>query len=312
MTKISIIVPAYNEEASIPALLEQLDGLVARHPSITFQTVIIENGSTDGSLTLLRDAIKTRNWITVFSLTRNFDIEGAMLAGLDAIDGDCCIFLNADLEDPPRLVDQFIDEWRAGAIHVVGLVSDRPNYSYLRNWMTKVFYAIAERMTNGAIARNVSDFRLIDRVLYQQLRKMREFSRLNRGLIGYLGGPVVRVPFNRDPRAGGKSSFRNWSAIKWGLRHILGFTVAPLRAITLLGIVCCLIAVTGAIYFSLRALTTGVPFPGFGSIMIVVLIIGGLQFIALGVIAEYLAILFLELKSRPRYVVREEIGIASN
>lgn len=304
----SIIIPAFNEEGSIPQLLTQLDLLVSRNPQVRFQVVIVENGSVDDSLNLLRDAVGQRAWLQIVSLTRNFDIEGAMLAGLDLIDGDCCIFLNADLEDPPELIDQFLDEWRRGAIHVVGYVRERPNYSRFRNFMTRIFYSVADQVTAGAIAQNISDFRLVDKLLYEQLREMREFSRLNRGLIGYLGGPVVTIPFERRPRAGGESSFKIWSAVKWGFRHILGFTVAPLRMITSLGVLCCALAVLGIAYFATRAFTAGVPFPGFGSLMLVMLVIGGLQFIALGVIAEYLAIVFLELKGRPRYVVREKFG----
>lgn len=289
-------------------MLDELDALVSRNSKRQFQVVVVENGSVDSSLSLLRRATAGRSWLTVLCLTRNFDIEGAMLAGLDVIDGDCCIFFNADLEDPPSLIDQFIEAWEGGAIHVVGYVKHRPSYSMFRNMMTRIFYAMAMRITGGAIAKDISDFRLIDRVLYQQLRNMREYSRLNRGLIGYMGGPVVSIPFERNPRAGGKSTFKIWSAVKWGLRHILGFTVVPLRVITLLGLICCSAAMVGGGYFAFRAISTGVPFPGFGSIMVTGLAIGGLQFIALGVIAEYLAILFLELKQRPRYVVRERIG----
>jgi len=305
MARISIISPAYNEEASIPKLLIALDQLVERNPNEDFQVVIVENGSTDGSLDLLRSAVEERQWLRVLRLTRNFDIEGAMLAGLDSINGDCCIFLNADLEDPPEMVDAFIREWHRGALHVVGLVQSRPSYSRTRRFLTRIFYSLASRVTGGVIARDISDFRLLDRLLYMELRKMREYNRLNRGLIGYVGGPVLSLPYQRKPRAGGASTFKVWGAIKWGLRQMMGFTVAPLRVITLLGTACCLVSIFGIGFYSLRAVTIGVPFPGFGSLVVVILAIGGLQFIALGVIAEYLAVSFLEIKQRPRYIIQE-------
>lgn len=300
---VSVVVPAFNEEECLPQLLTRLESVIRENHELVFQVIIVDNGSRDATRSILESASRTRPWLTVVRLARNFDIEGAMLAGMDRATGDCLVFLNADLEDPPELISEFLVRWLDGAPQVVGVVKERTGYSALRRWLSVRYYNLASVLSGGAIQRNVSDFRLLDRAVYEELRSLREFERLNRGLIGWLGYGADEVEYIRQPRAGGKSSFKILPAALWGLRHTLSFTVRPLRMIALVGFALSLLASLFILALAVNAFVAGVPFAGFGSIIGVMLLVGGLQFLFIGVLAEYLAMIFLESKRRPRYVV---------
>lgn len=300
---VSVVIPAFNEEACLPELLSRLDALAEGESGYRFDVLVVENGSQDRSREILEAATARYGWLRYMSLSRNFDIEGAMLAGLDNIDGDVCVLLNADLEDPPELISDFLRRWESGSVNVVGEVVGRPGYSRLRQWLSLRYYAVAARFTHGAIQRNISDFRLMDRRVYTPLRAMREFERLNRGLVGWLGFASDRVPYERAPRFAGKSNFRMAGAAMWGVRHIMGFTVTPLRVVSAIGVALFMLSLFAIVVSAIRFVFWGVPFSGFGTIIGAMLLLFGLNFILLGVFGEYLAVIFQELKARPRYVV---------
>jgi polyisoprenyl-phosphate glycosyltransferase len=304
---ISIITPAYNEEACIPELLRRIEILMGAESAYDFQAIVIDNGSVDGTGDLLTAKARQVDWLEVVTLSRNFDIEGALLAGLDRARGDAVVFMNADLEDPPELVSTFLREWERGSLHVVGEVTRRASYSRVRQALSKAYYAISGRLTAGAIEPHVSDFRLIDRVVYENLRELRETQRINRGLIGWLGFPSVKVPYERPPRFAGESRFRIGGAILWGSRNILNFTVTPLRLVAGLGAVLFIVSLLALVVSAVQWVLFGVPFAGYGSVIGLILLLFGLQFIILGVFGEYLSIMFLEIKARPRYIVQSTV-----
>lgn len=306
---IDIIIPAYNEEDCIEELAARLGALFDSEKNYIWRAIIVENGSKDRTWELLKKVSAADPRITVLRLSRNFGMDGGLTAGLAFATADATVFMTADLQDPPEAISLFVAEWEKGADNVYGLVTERQGSSLIRRLNSKAFYAVANNLTKGRIARNASDFRLMDRRLYEALRDLNERNRFMRGLVAWAGFESVGVPVARPPRFGGKSKAYSWTVIDLALRGIFAHSYVPLRAISVLGFLSAAGAVVAFIVMAIIWLTAGVPFPGFGTIVSLVLLVFGALTLILGVIAEYVALIYEEVKGRPNFVVWDTIGL---
>lgn len=309
MKSIDVIIPAYNEQDCIEELGRRLVELFNEEKNYSWRAIIVENGSADSTWELLQEISSKEERISVVRLSRNFGMDGGLTAGLEFATGDAVVFMTADLQDPPEAISLFIREWEKGFENVYGIVTERQGTSLLRRINSKAFYSVANTLTNGRLTKNASDFRLMDRRLYETLRGLDERNRFMRGLVAWAGFSSIGIPVPRPPRFGGKSKAYSWTVIDLALRAIFAHSNTPIRAIGVLGFLCALGAVGAFIFMAIIWLVTGVPFPGFGSIISLILLVFGVLTVLLGVIAEYISLIYEEVKARPNFIVWETLRI---
>jgi glycosyltransferase involved in cell wall biosynthesis len=302
---IAVIAPVFNEEECVVEFINQVTRVFDDNPEYIWRLILVENGSTDHSWDLINSSRETRKDLDVIRLSRNFGMDGGLSAGLEFAREDAVILMVSDLQDPPWAIPYFIEKWNQGYDNVFGIVSKRNGVPLLRRINSQIFYFLANKMTGNLIPKNVSDFRLLSRRCYQQLIRLKEVNPVLRGLIAWIGFESIGVPVERAPRYAGKSKAYSWKVIGLGVRAILAHSLIPLRLISLMGVI---LSVTS--FFTLAVttfvfLTFGVPFPGFGTLLTIILFLFGLLFLMLGMIAEYIGMTYQEVKRRPNFVVQE-------
>lgn len=309
MKKISIVIPAYNEEECVDELARRLVAVTAPLSArYEFEFVIIENGSVDSTFERLLKIHRRDSRFKVLRFSRNFGIEGALTAGLRNINGDAAIIMTADLQDPPEVIPEMIARWEEGYKNVYGVIRARTDEGGLRRSMTRAFYWLVNRLNAHPVPENVSDFRLVDRHLYETLNRFNEKNRMLRTMWGWIGGPSIGIAHDRPPRHGGKSTYALFRNIAFGLRGIMSSSTTPLRLIPVAGTVLAAFSFLLLAGFVVRWLAFGVPFNGFGTIVALMLLLFGLLFLLLGMVSEYIALIFDEVRDRPIYVVTEAHG----
>ena len=305
---ITIIVPAYNEEACIEELARQLTAVFAVNDHYDFETLIIENGSVDRTWEILQTINARDPRFKVIRLARNFRMDGGITAGLDYATGDAVVFMTADLQDPPELITEFIKKWEEGYENIYMHVLKRRGTGPIRSFNSQVFYWLAGKLTDNRIPKNVSDYRLLDRKVYEAVRNMKERNRFVRGLVAWVGFKSIGVEAERAERFGGVSNAHSLKVIDLAFKGIFSHSYIPLKLITLTGVVLSLTSFVSIVVFVNIWLFIGVPFAGFGTIVsIAVLAFGTLTFM-LGIIAEYLGLIYEEVKGRPNFVVSDVLG----
>lgn len=317
--KITILIPAYNEEANLPALLDQLNKLsqgtikpvvsqdesteqLPSMPEYDWEFLFINDGSRDRTLETLLEARKEDMRINVVNLSRNFGKENAMLAGFDYATGDAVVIIDADLQDPLNVIPEMIYYWENGYDDVYGKRRTRGQESIFRKWFSLVFYRLLQGSTKIEVLPNVGDFRLLDKRVILELRKLRETQRYTKGLFCWVGYKKKEVLFDRDDRIGGKSSFNFFSLMNLAVEGITSFTIRPLRLSMIIGFIVSVLALIYLIWIFIKTLVWGDPVAGFPSMMCVILFLGGVQLISVGIIGEYIGRIFLETKERPVYI----------
>jgi polyisoprenyl-phosphate glycosyltransferase len=305
---ISIVVPAYNEEECVDELGSRLAAVFDSLPQYDFEAIIVENGSQDRTWDLLQALHARDDRFKTIQLARNFHMDGGLTAGLAYVSGDAAILMTADLQDPPEVIPQFIERWEEGYDHVHGIVTARTGTGPIRRMNSNLFYLIAGKMTDGRIPRNVSDFRLIDRTIVDTINRMQERNRFMRGLFSWVGFKTAGVEHERVPRHAGESKAYTFGVLGFAVRGILAHSYMPLRIISGVGIALSGLSAVALVVLALRFIFVGVPFPGFGTLISVMILMFGLLFSILGVLAEYIGLIYEEVKQRPNYVVRTELG----
>lgn len=312
LKKISVVIPAFNEEECVDELAARLKalsaGLAERYE---FEFVIVENGSVDSTFVKLLQIHSSDPRFKILRLSRNFGIEGAITAGLRCIGGDAAVIMCADLQDPPELVPDFIARWEEGYQNVYGIIRSRSDESPLRQRLTRIFYWLVNRLNPQPVPEGVSDFRLIDRVMYETMNRMNEKNRMLRTMWGWIGGASVGVPFDRPPRHGGKSTYALFRNIAFAIRGIMSSSTTPLKVIPFFGVTLSVFSFVLLIGFVVRWFLLGVPFSGFGTIVALMLLLFGLLFLLLGMLSEYVGLIFEEVRDRPVYVATEAHGFDS-
>lgn len=309
---VSVLVPMYNEEVGLDQFFGRLFAVIDPLPC-DFEIVCVNDGSLDGTLAKLQ-AWARRDWrVSVIDLARNFGKEAALTAALDFARGDAAILIDADLQDPPELIPHFLNLWRDGFKMVVGVRSDRRTDSLAKRVTAWLFYAVFNLMSPTPVPAAAGDFRLMDRSVIENLKRLPERNRFMKGLFAWVGGRCAEVPFERGPRAGGRSAWNYWRLWNFALDGLTGFSTAPLRIWSYIGVTVALLGFMRGLFLSVRTIFFGVDVPGYASLAVAMLILGGLQMISLGVIGEYVGRIYLEAKQRPVYLVNDvysEAGVA--
>ena len=306
---ITIIVPAYNEEACIEELARQLTAVFAVNDRYDFETLIIENGSVDRTWEILQTINARDPRFKVIRLARNFRMDGGITAGLDYATGDAVVFMTADLQDPPELITEFIKKWEEGYANIYMHVLKRRGTGPIRSFNSRAFYWLAGKLTDNRIPKNVSDYRLLDRKVYEAVRDMKERNRFVRGLVAWVGFKSIGVEAERAERFGGVSNAHSLKVIDLAFKGIFSHSYIPLKLITMTGVVLSLTSFVSIAVFTYVWVFIGVPFAGFGTLVSVAVLAFGTLTFMLGIIAEYLGLIYEEVKGRPHFVVSEKLGL---
>lgn len=308
MKKVSILIPAYNEEEVLYALYDRLEKVMDKLNSYDFEVLLINDGSKDNTLNILRELRTKDNRICYINLSRNYGKETAMIAGLDYVTGDCCIILDADLQDPPELIEDMLKYWEEGYDDVYAKRKSRAGESFMKKLTSSLFYKTLQKSTRIPIQKNTGDFRLLDRRCVDALKKFRESERYTKGMFSWIGFNKKEILFDRDPRVAGETKWNYWKLIDLAIEGITSFTTKPLRVSSFLGIIISFCAFVYIIIIITRTLILGEAVKGYPSLMAVILFLGGVQLLCLGVIGEYIGRIFNETKKRPLYFVEEYNG----
>lgn len=308
MKKVTILIPAYNEEKSLPLLYPELKKMMDKESKYNWEVLFVNDGSKDRTLQMIKDLRKVDERINYVSLSRNFGKENAMLAGFDYASGDCMIIMDADLQDPPSLIPQMLEYWEQGYEDVYAKRANRGKESFIRKRFSLLFYWILEHSTRFEVLQNVGDFRLLDRICINALCKMRESERYTKGMFCWIGFKKKEIVFDRGDRIAGKSNWNFLSLFNLAIEGITSFTTTPLRLSTIMGVVVSFLTFIYMLYFFVKTLVFGEPIQGFPTLIIVILFLGGVQLISIGIIGEYLGRIFNETKKRPTYLCREFNG----
>lgn len=314
MKKISLLIPVYNEEASIDALSEALRPLLdGSHPGLSgrifeWEVILVDDGSSDSSLSKFKHLNSSDQRFRYVSLSRNFGKESALLAGFDRMTGDAMVIMDADLQHPVDAIPKMISEWEKGYDDVYGRRLSRGREPLFRHLFTKAYYGMLNRSTSVDVLPNVGDFRLLDRKVVDAIRNMRESQRYTKGLYCWVGFRKTGVEFETADRVAGETHMSVRRLINLALEGITSYTTAPLRIATVLGFIISLLALCYMVYIVCKTLIFGDPIQGFPTIICTILFLGGCQLIALGIIGEYIGKIYNESKHRPPYIVAEESG----
>ncbi|MFC4820791.1 glycosyltransferase family 2 protein [Dokdonella ginsengisoli] len=304
MSKLTVVVPAYNESeglrefhARLAAVLDQLD--------LETEVLYVDDGSRDDTFAIMRALRESDPRVSTLKLSRNFGKELALTAGLDYVDADAAVVIDADLQDPPELIPTFVQHWREGYDVVYGTRASRAGETGFKKFTASGFYRVMGRLSSTPIPRDTGDFRLLSRRALDALKQVRERQRFMKGLFTWVGFRQLSVVYHRDPRYAGETKWNYWKLWNFAIEGITSFSGAPLKLATYFGLLTAIVAFLFGLWVLAKALWLGDPVRGYPSLMVVVLFLGGAQLMALGVIGEYLGRLYVESKQRPLYLIDE-------
>lgn len=305
MKKISILVPAYNEEEVLEPLYHRLGKLANDNKSYDFEFLFVNDGSRDKTLDIIKEYAEEDNRVAYINLSRNFGKEIAMIAGLDHVTGDATVIIDADLQDPPELIPKMIGFWEKGYDDVYAKRNSRDGETWFKKFSSKLYYRVLQKSTRIPIQQDTGDFRLLDRRCVDALTQIRESQRYTKGMFSWIGFNKKEITYDRDPRAAGTSKWNYLKLLNFAIDGLTSFTTAPLRLSSIMGFVVSFIAFIYIIVIVIRTLFLGIDVAGYPSLMAVILFLGGVQLLSLGVIGEYIARIFNETKGRPLYFIEE-------
>lgn len=306
---ISLIIPAYNEEECVDELASRLCLVFDLEDKYDFEVFIIENGSIDQTWLKLKLIAKSDDRFKIIRLSRNFRMDGGLTAGLEYVNGDAVVLMTADLQDPPERISEFLRAWEKGYENIYGVITKRHGTGLIRKFNSKLFYFLANLLTDGRIPKNASDFRLVDKKVYLSVREMKERNRFVRGLFAWSGFKTFGIPMERDFRFGGKSNAHSLAVIDLAFKGIFAHSYKPLKLITLFGLSLSAFSLISIIPLSYIWLTKGVPFAGFGTLISLFLLMISFLFLFLGIIGEYVGLIYEEVKQRPNFLVTETLNV---
>ena len=311
--RLSLIIPVLNEEETIRHFFERVgpaldEAISLMGPGAEAEFIFVNDGSTDGTEVMIVARAQKDPRIRLINLSRNFGKEAVLAAGLDHADGDAVIPIDVDLQDPPDVIPRMVQAWLDGAQVVNGKRTDRSSDSWAKRVTANGFYKLYNKIADHPIPENVGDFRLMDREAVEVVRKLSEQSRFNKGLFSWIGFKVAEVEYERAPRVAGGSKWPGWKLWNLAIDGIVSSSTVPLRIWTYLGALIAAGAFAYALFLILYTLFTGGDTPGFASIMVVVLFLGGLNMLSLGILGEYVGRIATEVRKRPLYVIASKEG----
>ena len=305
MKKITILIPAYNEEQVLPMLKDRLYVLGESLPKYRLEFLFINDGSRDGTMQFIRDWAEQDGRVSYVNFARNFGKEAGMIAGFDHVKSDATVIIDADLQDPPELIPDMIKLWEEGYDDVYARRRSRDGETWLKKKTSELYYKVLQKSTRIPIQRDTGDFRLLSMRCVEALTKLRESERNTKALFSWIGYKKKEILYDRDPRAAGETKWNYAKLIELALDGITSFTVAPLRIATFFGIIISFAAFVYIAYLLIRPLFGVATIAGYSSTMAVILFLGGVQLLSLGIIGEYVGRIFKETKNRPLYLVEE-------
>jgi len=304
---LSVVVPMHNEMLSVTPLFERLLP-VLNASGCDWEVICVDDGSSDSTCGAVLAYREMYSSIRLIDLSRNFGKEAALSAGLDHAGGDIVVVLDADLQDPPELIPEMIAAWKGGAEIVYAVRRSRSGDGIVKRLTAKIFYAIFNRLVDTPIPPDAGDFRLLDRRVVDALAELPEHARFMKGIFAWVGFRQAAVYFDRPARHSGHSQWSYLKLIRFALDGIFSFSTLPLRLATWVGATTAFFALAYTLYFFVRTLIVGADVPGYPSLIIAIMFLGGIQLIAIGMLGEYVGRIFAEAKARPLYIVRETVG----
>ena len=309
MKKISIIIPAYNEEGNVEELYNQLNSVTKNLSNYKFEYLFIENGSSDNTFQNIKKIKSEDSRIEYLKLSRNFKMDGGIAAGLDHVDCDAAIIMTANLQDDPKLIPSFIEKWEQGFDHVYGIVKSRPGKSILRRLNSTIFYRMINKLTNNLVPEGVSDYRLVDKKVISAVKKLKEFNRFYRGFFAWVGFNSIGIEFDRQKRFSGTSHAKTLPVLGFAIRAMFAFSTKPLKISVFVTLVTSSLSMFILLQQTIRWFRFGVPFDGFGTLTGILLLFIALLFMILSILSEYIGLIYDETKNRPHYIIEEKSGI---
>lgn len=307
MKKLSIVIPCYNEEETIYPFLKETQKVERQiSDELFFDYYFINDGSSDKTLTVLREAAARFENVHYLSFSRNFGKEAALLAGLEALDGDLITVMDADLQDPPELLIKMYSKLKQGYDVVGTRRADRKGEPFIRSLFAKTFYWLINKISSTEMVDGARDFRLMTRQVVDSILKLGEVNRFSKGLFSWVGFDVTYVAYENRERVAGKTSWSFWTLLRYSMDGFINFSEAPLNLATWTGAISFLLSIISILFIIIRKLTVGGSVTGWASMVSIILLIGGLQLLSLGIIGKYIAKIFLETKKRPVYIVKEK------
>jgi len=302
MKKISIIIPAYNEQESLPMLYERLTKLMNSMENYQFEVLFVNDGSKDKTIEIIKELRQKDGRICYVDFARNFGKEIAMIAGLDYATGDCVVFMDADLQDPPELIPELVKYWEQGYDDVYAKRRSRKGETWLKKFTSKMYYRVLQHVTKVEIQEDTGDFRLLDRRCVNALRKLRESQRNTKSMFSWI------VLYDRDPRVAGSTKWNYVKLMDLAIDGITSLTTSPLRISTFIAIPTFIVLFVYFVYVIAKSFIIHEAIQAFQAIILLILFFSGIQILLFGIIGEYLGRIFNETKNRPLYLVNEYNG----
>ncbi|MEE9321738.1 MAG: glycosyltransferase family 2 protein [Granulosicoccus sp.] len=307
-TVLSVVIPVHNEANTLLELRNTLQP-VLDSIGMAWEVIFVDDGSVDRSLDMIATLCREDARYKAVVFSRNFGKEVALAAGMDLAAGRAVVLMDADLQHPPALIIEFIAQWRAGYQNVYGVRQDREADSRIRGYLSRMFYALFEKLSGTSLPAGAGDFRLLDRKAVETIKSFTERSRFTKGIYSWVGYRSIGVPFEVPVRSGGKSSFGIRSLLGFAMDGIASFSMVPLRISALVGLFISLVAFCYVIVFFTKTMIFGIDVPGFPTLVVSTMLLSGVQLLSLGVIGEYIGRIYKEVKGRPLYVISEMINI---
>ncbi len=304
---ISLIIPCYNEEASLPILWKALEDVKALRPEFEYEYIFVDDGSRDRTLPILEDLAARDASVHYLSFSRNFGKEAGMYAGLNEARGEWVAILDADMQDPPSLLPQMFDILLKGEIDMVATRRvTRKGEPKIRSFFARFFYRLINRMTDVEIVDGARDFRVMTHEVADAILSLSERQRFSKGIFSWVGFRTEWIEYENIERAAGETKWSFWKLFKYAMDGIVSFTTVPLRLATFSGFFVSAASFIYIIYYVIRTLIWGIPVPGYPSLLAFILFLGGITLLALGILGEYLARTYMEVKRRPLYIIRKK------
>lgn len=309
MELLSIIVPCYNEEATVEAFYRAASAVSAGLPKVDTEFIFVDDGSSDRTLELVRGLSEREAGVRYLSFSRNFGKEAAMFAGLEHARGDYVAVMDADLQDPPALLPELLETVRGGEYDCAAVRRvDRKGEPLIRSWFARQFYKIINKMSRTEIVDGARDFRLMRRQMVDAILRLTEYNRFSKGIFSWVGFRTKWVETENIERSGGESKWSFFKLLLYALDGIIAFSTAPLAIASVLGLVFCAVAFFAIIFVIVRQLVWGGSAYGWPSLVCIILFVTGIQLFCIGIVGQYLAKTYLEVKDRPIYILREQGG----
>lgn len=312
MKKISIIIPAYNEEEALPALMERITKFADDTKDYDFEFLFVNDGSKDRTIELIKEYREKDKRVCYVDFARNFGKETAMKAGIDYATGDAVVFLDADLQDPPEIITEMIKYWEEGYDDVYAQRNSRKGETWMKKFTSKMYYKVLQDLTNVPIQKDTGDFRLLDRRCVNALKVMKESQRNSKSMFSWIGYKKKAIFYDRDPRVAGKTKWNYSKLINLAIDGITSFTTSPLRISTFIAIPTFLVLFVYFIYVIAKSFIVHQPIQAFQATILLILFFSGIQIMLFGIVGEYLGRIFNETKNRPLYLVNEYNGEKEN